>query len=60
MLEADFRVAVTITLSVPAGTTPDQARGMLSNNGISVALGLVQFVREVEATIVPVAGPKLV
>jgi len=61
VIEAPFRIAVTITFAIPAGTTEDQARVMLSQNGVSVALGLTPLIRQVDANIIPVAdGPKLI
>lgn len=55
MLEADYRVLLTVEFAIPAGTPPEKARQMLSSGAVNLALSLAPLVREVNAYIVPLA-----
>lgn len=48
---------LSIRLALPPGTTPEKAIGMLSQGGVNLPLGLVNFVRQIHVEIVDVGQP---
>lgn len=51
-LTGAFEVVVAVRVALPPNVTPQQAVQMLSNNGVNVPVGLLQFVRQVHTEIV--------
>lgn len=67
MLVSDFHVVLKIAIDVPPGLPREQAAKMLSQTGVNVSLGLLQYVRRADCEIVegPVptetgGGPRLI
>lgn len=52
MLVSDFHVVLKIQVDVPPGLTREQAAKMLSQNGVNMPLGLLQFVRRVDCEVI--------
>lgn len=48
---------IAVRLSLPPGTTQEQAAKMLSNGGVNLPLGLVQFVRKIDVAVVALDEP---
>lgn len=59
-IQGTKQVEVSITIEVPPGATPEDVGKTLSQGGLSVAAGLLQYVRSVKVDVQDVPGPKLV
>ncbi len=51
MLLGNYHVEMKILFDVPPGTTKEQAAKMLSQGGVNVPLGLLQFIRRVDVDV---------
>jgi hypothetical protein len=52
VLVGEYLVEMNVVFSVPPGTTRERAAQMLSQGGINVPLGLLQYVRSVNINVV--------
>jgi hypothetical protein len=63
-IEGTKEVVIMMRFAVPAGMQPEHVTAMISSSGISLALGLREYLKETTAVVqdvVPgVDGPKLV
>lgn len=57
MLEADYRIVVSITFAPPPNISREDATKALAQNGISIAAGLTPWIRQLDANVVDI-GPK--
>lgn len=52
MLVGDYLVEMKLVFSVPPGTTRERAAQMLSQGGVNVPLGLLQYIKSVDINVV--------
>lgn len=50
-------VVIGVRVTIPPNVTPEQAHAMMSNNGISMPLGLLPFVRQTHVSVVDANEP---
>ena len=50
-------VVLAVRMTLPPCTTPDRAVAMLSQGGVNIPLGLIQFVRSLSVGVVEVGEP---
>ena len=62
VIQGEFDVVLTIRFATQPGTLPDKAGMSIAANGVTVPLGLVQYVKNIDVSVVPSleVGPKLV
>lgn len=64
LVEGTKEVVIMMRFSVPPGLQPEQVTAMISSSGISLALGLREYLKETTAVVQDVepgvSGPKLV
>lgn len=51
---------IAVRLSLPPGTTEEQAAKMLSHGGVNIPLGLVGFIRKIDVAVVKLDEPFIV
>lgn len=56
-LVSGLEIVIGVRVTVPPGVTADQAKAMMSNNGISMPIGLLQFVRQTHVEVVAANQP---
>jgi len=52
-----FEIVLAVRIALPPNVTTEQAITMLSNNGINMPLGLLQFIRQVHTEVVEPNAP---